>query len=552
MSILKKTCSLALACCILLSLAACGKTDTPAGTTAPGATTATTPNADTQPQAVEQTVVVNTEGMTDLQKAVVITAESYYLRGAYAQYDMGTLVSADGLGKVERRITGIKNPEDYTRQHTGYIDCSGFVCDVYTFALGMRISSGTPWTKSLTTSSHVILKEKPSTTGFADMTEAELAAKEKTFVDTLQPGDIIVYRYAGEDAGHAMLYVGNGMMIHSSGKSFDHTNKKENYEEAGTFLYEPIANSLLKKGDRRYLFDKSIYVILRPLNKFTKEIPETTQTRMELMRGVMAEKYSSHTYGQNVAPGNEITFTFYLKNHSNVDKTLTITDTLSEHTTYVSGAEVVDGNNLRWTVSLPAGGEKEISYTVKVKADAAAGNAIKSSSTVCGIKVNCPDIQIGNTLTQEQSAAVSAAFNQLKDSKSGISLINAIYQQACGKAVFTESSVTEIWSAVSLPYAAHYGLSPNAAYASIYAPNLYGGRLMVENYSASASVNMRTRMVKAELLINGDVILAGGKAYLFIDGGLWDLQTMALAEENRLETLITEDRFVVFRPSLGF
>ena len=75
---------------------------------------------------------------------------------------------------------------------------------------------------------------------------------------------------------------------------------------------------------------------------------------------------------------------------------------------------------------------------------------------------------------------------------------------------------------------------------------------MVENYSASASVNMRTRMVKAELLINGDVILAGGKAYLFIDGGLWDLQTMALAEENRLETLITEDRFVVFRPSLGF
>ena len=550
-----------LLCCIALSFAACSKPVTPtegataANTEATAANTGTTaPNTDldTKPDWSAQTAIVNTEGMTDLQKAIVITAESYYLRGKYGQYDMTTLVNPKQMDKVERRITGLKAPEDYTRQHTGYNDCSGFVCDVYKFALDMRISSGTPWTKSLTTSSHVILKEKPATSGFADMTAEELSAKEKEFTDTLQPGDIIVYRYNGEDAGHAMLYVGNGMMIHSSGKSYDHTANKENYEETGTFLYEPIADSLLTPGHRRYLFDKSVYVILRPLNSFKKEIPEATQARMGIMRGIMAEKISSHTYGQTVSPNGEISFTFYLANHSNMTKTLTVSDTVPEYTTYVSGAQTVNGNGLSWDVTVPAGGSMEVSYTVKVNADAPVGKTVKSSSTVCGIKVNCPEVQIGNTLTSEQQAALTAAFHELKGSNQGIALVNAIYAQTFGKTVFAEQTISAIWENTVLPLAADCMISPKSAYAPMFAPNLYGGRHVVESDANAPAVKMRTRLVTEELLIVGDVLMTGEKLYLYTTDGLWDLQTKQLAAENRLETLLTEDRFVVLRPSLGF
>ena len=156
MRILKTTLCWVLLCCIIFSLAACGKpADSTDGSSA-------TNGADAAPDYSKQTALVNTEGMTDLQKAIVVTAESYYLRGNYAQYDMGTLVNPQQTDKVERRITGFKAPEDYTRQHTGYNDCSGFVYDVYKTALGMTISASTPWTKTYTTSSYVILKETPA------------------------------------------------------------------------------------------------------------------------------------------------------------------------------------------------------------------------------------------------------------------------------------------------------------------------------------------------------------------------------------------------------
>ena len=540
---MKKCLSWILLFCLVFSFAACGKPD------------ASTDDSATESTEVvdysKQTVVVNTEGMTDLQKAIVITAESYYLRGNYAQYDMGSLYSVSN-NKLERRITGFNAPEDYTSQHTGYIDCSGFVCDVYKIALGMRISSGTPWTKTLASSNYAVLKETPASSGFANMTTEELAAKEKAFTEMLQPGDVIVYRYAGKDAGHAMLYVGNGMMIHSSGNSYDQTNNKEIFEENGTFLYDPIAETLLKEGDRRYLFDKSVYVILRPLAAFKDEIPEATATRMEVMRGIMAEKISSHTYGHTVTPGQEISFTFRFKNHSNMVKTLTVTDTVPEYTTYVSGAQTVNGSTLCWTVSVPAGGSAEVNYTVKVNADAPVGKTVRSTSTVCGIAVNCPEVQIGNTLTGEQQAAVTAAFNELKGSKDGVALMNAIYEKACGKTAFAEQTISAIWENLVVASTSSCVMNPKATYAPIAVPNLYGGRRVTEVNTGAPSTRMRTRMVTAELLIPGDVVMTQDQLYLYTTEGLWDLQAKEKAADNRLETLLTEDRFVVLRPSLGF
>ena len=346
----QKVISLLLLCCLLCSLAACGKkAETPTETTKPTETVAPTQATESTeptvpaPAPIDQ-VIVDTTGMTELQKAIVVTAESYYQRGKAAQYDQYALTNMSSKN-VNRRFLGHMAPEDYTSQYTGYTDCSSFVYDVYKFALGVSISSPANTKTYCAGSPHAILTETPTTGGFADMTDEELAAKEKTFRDTLQPGDIIVYRKADGNSGHAMLYVGGNMMIHSSGSTYSFKNGKDNVEKNGTYKYDSI-DILLDKNHDRYLFTKSIYVILRPLNSFEGVIPDHTIQRMGAMRGIVAEKRCSHNYGKTVTPGAELTYTFQVENRTTRDVTLAAADMVPAGTTYVSGAEKVNGDRL--------------------------------------------------------------------------------------------------------------------------------------------------------------------------------------------------------------
>jgi len=371
---MKKYLCIVLVICLALFSASCGKN----ATQPPPSTVPTEPTVPAPPP--EQKVIVDTEGMTPLQKAVVITAESYYLRGRYMQYSQG------------RRTYGVKTPEDYTSQYVGYTDCSAFVYDVYRFALGISISYGGALTQTYCeTPFYPVLSEQPVKDKFSGMDVHGLAAKTKEFLDCIQPGDIIVYRNAANTSGHAMLYVGNNMMIHSTGSD-------SKTEENGTCRYEHI-NGLFTSGDSRYLFNKSVYVVLRPLNAFKGEIPAHTQQRMELMRGVVAEKLCTHTSGKTVSAGETMTFTFRIANRSDRDKTLTVTDTVPANTTYVSGAQTVTGNRLTWSVTVPAGSSAEVSYSVQVDPAAPFGEYIFSKGDVSGIAVNCPVVRIANPLS---------------------------------------------------------------------------------------------------------------------------------------------------------
>ena len=561
---LQKRISIFLLICLVFSLVACSAEEqAPAATTTPttsvAPTTPTTPTtAPTEPVPQEQKVVVDTTGMTDLQKAVVITAESYYLRGKRAQYDQYSLTSKSGsdVKNVSRRLTGIKAPEDYTSQNYGYTDCSGFVYDVYNFALGMPITDGSRNTKAFCEASiHTILYERPERDNFSQMSAEELAVKEKAFTDTLQPGDIIVYRKPGNTAGHAMLYVGNDMMIHSTGSTYDFTTGADKVEKNGTYLYESIKSTLLHPSSSRYLFDKYVYVILRPLNKFEGQIPADTLSRMDLMRGVVAEKLSSHTYGKTASPGDTVTYTFKIKNSSNLDKTLSVTDTLSPYTTYVSGAEKADGNTLFWTVTVPAGETKEISYSVKVTDTAPLGEYIVSNSFVSGVAVNCQRFKIAKTLSADQQAAIVATFNELAESGlCGIPLINAAYEQALGSSIFTRQTTDELWADLVKNWGSDYTLDSDGDLYNMIAPSLYGGRKLCELDTSTLMVQERTRLLIANLLIPGDVVLADDALYLFTGDNMIKFSGAKLLPMGTAitQTMLANKRFVVLRPSMMF
>ena len=170
--------------------------------------------------------LIDTTGLTDNQKALLITAESFYLRRARAQYDMGTLAS-NAYCNLERRLVKQKAPEDYTSENVGYSDCSGFVYDVYWNALGMQIATpDKAWTGGyINLTDHIILKRSPATDPAAFDTPEKRENEKNEFLNTLEPGDIIVYRYAGDTGGHTMLYAGNDMMFHASGNSYKTADK---------------------------------------------------------------------------------------------------------------------------------------------------------------------------------------------------------------------------------------------------------------------------------------------------------------------------------------
>ena len=488
-------------------------------------------------------VVVDIDGLTEAQKAIAITTESYFLRGNRAQYDMNSLVKG-----LSRRLVKRKYPEDYTSQNRGYTDCSGFVYDVYWHALGVELASGSPWTKTYADQKlYRVLRERPIANKFSELSEDELEAKRLEFANALQPGDIIVQRYKGDESGHAMLYVGNGMYIHSSGSSYDKTNKVEKFEENGTYLYDPIEN-FYDPTHRRYLFDKATYTILRPLEGFNGVIPETTLTRMGVMRGIVAEKLASHTYGQTVNVGEEITFTFRFENASNVKKTLTVTDTVPENTTYVTGAQTVNGDQLAWTVTVPAEGTAEVSYTVKVTG--AAGNTVKGNGAVEGIAVECPAITIGNTLTKDQQDTLAAQAKVSTDLR-GTAWVNAMYTAATGKAAFADGITEEtLTNTVFVDWISDLMLDREGELFSMVAPNLYGGNKVAELIATGDEAIARTRMVEKEYLIIGDVIVTDNALYVFVGDGLLNTLTAEIVSLDVLGSLLGNSHFAVLRPSL--
>ena len=516
---------------------------------------------------------VDTAGMTELQKAVVLTAESFVIRKARGQYD-DTRLTASGDPAFYRWATGQMSPEDYTSQNIGYSNCAAFARDLYLAALDLDIQYYT--TATQTSGCKKVLARAPVAEKFANKSAEELETYKQEFLAALQPGDLIVYRYAEKSNGHAMCYVGNNMMIHCTGSNYNYTDREEKYEENGCFRYDSI-DTFWDTESRRYLFNKNSYVLIRPLDDFTGEIPIRTQDRMDVMRGVVAEKTTSATRAQTVNPGQEVTFTFTLQNLTGLEKTLTITDTIPENTTYVSGAEKQDGDAIFWTVILPARETVTVSYTVRVNDDA---KTVESRSYVEHVPVNCLAITVGKTLTaQEQETLSAAVANTDTSAGGGVALAAAIYKEAFGTKLLADVTADDMMEEIFRYYsdtaeaAAPYELWPthwfvrdeNGAYDSMIAPGLYGGRSVLEGTEEKPVSKLdfmaikRTRLVAENQLIPGDIILASDSeirfqtvAWLYIDGQLLDLQTgEKIAAEPTLSQLLCYQHFAVIRPSLG-
>lgn len=482
------------------------------------------------------------EGKNDIENAIIATADAFLLRGDRMQYADTRLVTGKTIYRWERG----KSPEDYTLNEIGYTNCTGFTHDVYYAALGWDYGS---FKLSETPKSMIAYQRALN----GKETDTEKAQIEMDYRAALQVGDIIYYSYSGNN--HAMIYLGNGNLMHATGTVYsDYTETQE-----AVVRYQNL-DCLFTPGNSRYFFQtekpRTALYIIRPLNNFCGVIPEETVNRISNMQGIVAEKLVSHTLGQTVNPGENITYTFKIFNSNNHTVSINIKDSVPTGTTLLVDEIASAERSLSWDLNLAPKEEVLISYTVTVSENAEYGTAIHCSdnSTVCGVFVKNPVIFVGKTLSQEeQIGVVNTTLALLNSGKSSIALANEIYQTVFGINEILGPTMSDLRSGIFLSSAGFKVIATEGNYAELIAPTLYGGK-NVDN--SDRFLGERTRMLWERNLIVGDILYyqseKNGYLYIYIGNGRFiDLQKFTERDAyERLEEAIGWKEFAVLRPSL--
>lgn len=390
----------------------------------------------------------NDENLTDEQIAVVKTAYQYYLRGQRVQYNDNANSKPFGPNGLMREQIQALSPEASTLNEYKYTNCAMYCYDVYYHALGLRFQD--EYGNDLSTTSIVAdacsldyLTNKSFTALYLSQSQMKKTSvveiKEKVF-STLKPGDELVIRRT-DGSGHALLYVGNGYILHSGGSSYDILNDKETYE--ASIRLETIDDMFdAVYSPRQFIPSMVSFTIARPINLLKESIPVNSVNRVNDLEGVMTEKLPSVSIGQTVNVGDEITFTYNIRNLNKQAKTITIKDKAPFNTTYVSstGNPEYESGDLTWELVVGADEMKTVSFTVKVTAGSdevtstGSNKIISNDGKVNGVLHGCYGIVIANTLTESQQSTLLSAIGtvkgKLKSSSDGVVTANAIYKQA--------------------------------------------------------------------------------------------------------------------------
>ena len=495
-------------------------------------------------------------------EALLVTAEAFLARKSYLQYDDQSMVqSLTGLTSIRRAERAKNNPETATGQFNVYTNCTEFVYDVYYYALGIDIVTWTTkllenYTQRHAWSYYITGEETPE-------------QQQEIFDDFkahMQPGDILVCRHKGDTGGNTLFYYGDGRIILSNRPAgqkpnYDYTTNTENTEQKGTIMTKKV-DEMMNSTDNCYFWAEGWWGISRPLIEYSDAAPtEETVNRVKNMQGIVAEKLSSAPSANTVLPGDDIPFTFQIKNTRDTDATLEIIDTLPEGLIYVSGAETVEGATLKWNTTVPAQKTVKVEYVLKVKDDLAMGDSITTSSTVGGVNVNCRPIFIGKHLSSEQQTKLAAEIEKIKKSDVfGIELAKQVYANA-GITVQLDSE-DDIINGLYKIYnnsKNHFELDMEGKYLSLLAPTMYGGYQVVNTKAMFGG--LRTKGPQVNQLMVGDIVIMTEKgktsSYMVLDTNrLMSLNKGSVGalsiQESRKAIMATlgNDKFAVIRPAM--
>ena len=519
----------------------------------------------------------DTADLTEAQKALLATARAYLLRGYRLQYDDSRMMDA---GEYRWQI-GQYAPEDYTEQKWGYVNCAAFTYECYRNALGIDLGRRYT-TRNLvahyTDGGAVGAPEYPyffNNTSL-NVSEADRIAEEKKFTEALEVGDLVVIIRKG-GYGHVMMYIGNGVLVHSSGASFGYSKDQETYEptirymNVWGYLFDPSSTNYLFRevedadsgAMRNYIYSLSI---VRPLDSYDGEIPKNTLNRMQNLSDIYSEKLSSHPEGKTANIGEKITYTFRVKNLGREEKTVAVEELLPSGVTLDSKGDFSEKNGkLTASVKVLPGETKEVSYSVTVTGDASVIGSVRS--LIGGVAHSCPKTKVAKTLTEEEQKALLSAVEKMKKSNPqglvGFALVDAIYAEAGLASAFSETDVHR--SLFRKPALTQYELNEESAFYSMVVPTLYGGRryFTPQRYTATSKINSdRSRLPREQALVIGDIVVvkfnSSEALYMYTgEDHLLSLSTPYLASDTystsvRLMRMMSVGNYyAILRPSLG-
>lgn len=366
----------------------------------------------------------------DLEAAVAELGIQYHLKNNKFQYDSMNLER--NFGRYyggHYRLTEGAVPEFGTDDTTIYSVCSDYCYKSYFAALGYRIFGAQTYSDSVTDSywkhsekegmllirwvkdDSVITSEdlKFGVTKESCKSMEELHAFIKDWKNTMRPGDILLPK------GHALMYIGNGYVMDCGGGKYDMKTGVDMVEATGAVRY-------LHKIEELFLTDKSAYgasyfmnpekpakdyfCILRPLNALVVDdgdgnpandvvkssiqaLPDATESRLKFEGMEINRTVDITPYGSTFT-GDTLTYNVGITNFSNQRnymtwkqyenpsykgieyKDLVVTEKIPAGTTYVEGSATEGGiykdGVITWTLNIPAGGVKNLTYKVTVTA----------------------------------------------------------------------------------------------------------------------------------------------------------------------------------------
>ncbi|MBQ7625182.1 MAG: DUF11 domain-containing protein, partial [Clostridia bacterium] len=301
--------------------------------------------------------------------------------------------------------------------------------------------------------------------------------------------------------------------------------------------------------------------ILRPPSLGLKPT-EQAVLRAKNLAGIIAYKETSAPRGVTVNPGEDVTFTYVLRNDTGASKTVEIVDSLPEGVTFKSGDAKYQDGKLTTSVTLPSHQTTRLSFTVTVNSSVKNGTVIANQlGTVGGVTLNDAPIYVAKTLSVSDRSKIDAAARKVSASND-YEMISKVYKEALGKDLPFKSANDLVSKVLVLSSDSKYFLPKEGASPDLVACNLSGG--LMGGRAFGSNINQtRTRNFERKHLMTGDVILIMKDAstpqlWLCLDNGALAVVKNGAVKIipagtaiNYIETLFGQFTFALIRPSQG-
>lgn len=566
-------------------------------------------------------VFANEENAPDQAKlnALIATLLAYEARGNWVQYDQKVLNRNVAKGTPDyrefRHESNMENslPEDSSPQYTMYTDCSDWVSAVFDVAFSNSqfttrrscqsiyqnrntipyLSDVYTWTDEDVSDGIANNNTTADRDGNYVLTLNRVvqssvttrAAAKQALLDTLMPGDVILYIHKGtasnanfaSGGGHITIYIGNGLFMHCSGDQAgaggsDYRVESENdlYELPGGIQIDLIDN-LLDEGATRNIFDEAAITVLRP-DYDSLVISDNAAARVSSLWGMVAYKTTTAPEGVTVSAGGYVTFSFTVTNYTEFYRDVTITETLPGGVSYSSGGGTHNNSTITFNFTLEPFEQKTVSYTVKV-ASTASGTIDVDNAYINGIQLGATPIMVADTLTESQKSSLVEYIRANSSSyTNGYALAGGAYNSLGINFISTYSTASALLDAVYNEEATtDLMLYTHNDSSGIVPGNLFGGQNLKRTLGSNVA---RIKDLNFENFVAGDVIVliersksvsgntgfAYAKAYIYLGDGVFAgytaegeyFEISSSAAVDFADSILGTGLFCVARPSVRF